>query len=74
MGYATGADGTLKGMESSEARAITSQSTDDHKDNDKASKATTQHGNAQDNQSPRWKEEDRTTRWGEPHRNAKAQE
>ena len=46
MSYATGADGTLKGMESSEARAITSQSTTDYEDKDKASKATTQHGNA----------------------------
>ena len=64
MSYAIGADSALKGTESSEAQAVTSHSTTDHRDKDKASKATTHHGNAHDNRSLRWKEEDQTTGWG----------
>ena len=64
MRYATGANSALKGMKFSEAQAVTSHSTMDHRDEDKASKAMTHHGNAQDNRSPRWKEEDQRTGWG----------
>ena len=60
MNYATDADGDWKGMDSNEAQVVTFLSPTDHKNKNKASTATTHHGNAHDNRSPRWKEGDRT--------------
>ena len=65
MSYAAVASGSLKGTESNEARAVTSLSPTDQEDNDKASRATMHQREAQDNRSPRWREEDQAA-GGEP--------
>ena len=64
MSYAIDANGALKCTESNAARAVTSLSHMDHKDNDKARRATIHQGDAQDNKSPRWREEYQATGGG----------